>query len=180
MSITALWIFNYGMGKTSIIGTCFRNLSNWRSRIVAYMSLVGWVIVADYLPTNLTELSTESPITPNRLGWRSCFYFIVRLPLWPIGFIQSHPTLQILHVHNFIFFINDPDFVASVQLSINNYILSTLVEMRNSGSFILFVVDDDTSLNSSFIPSWTDSMTLLSFSPMVALVSSDIFCNRSC
>ncbi len=41
-------------------------------------------------------------------------------------------------------------------------------------SFIQFVVDDDTSLNSSIFPSGTYSMTLLSISAMVALVSTDI------
>ncbi len=49
-----------------------------------------------------------------------------------------------------------------------------LLRWETEVSFILFVADDDTSLNSSFFPSWNDSMTLLSFSPMVALVSTDI------
>ncbi len=35
---------------------------------VVYMSLVGRVVVADYLPMYLTELSTEGPITPSLFG----------------------------------------------------------------------------------------------------------------
>ncbi len=41
-------------------------------------------------------------------------------------------------------------------------------------SVILFLADDDTSLNSSIFPSLTDSITLSSFSAMVASGTTDL------
>jgi hypothetical protein len=85
-----------------------------------------------FLPAHHTELSMESPKTPNLFCGRRSFYFVVRLPLRSIDLIQSHPTLQILDVNNILLFTPDLDFVAYVRSPIYNYILPTCIEMTDS------------------------------------------------